>query len=680
MTKQKRFARLSSVGAFAVLAFVIGCTGFALISGRDWPLTRATGPLHSHRPRPFRPSQANALRQNLSAPVVRVIDPVLVYTTFIGGPDSGSAGQQARAMLVDAAGNIYVAGNTDSHTFPTTAGVVSSYDAGGTFVSKIDPTGKALIFSTYVPGIYQLVGFALDASGNIYATGPTSGLSIPSGTTPFQGAQRSIGIVKLNSNATAVLNATYLGGSGGVNGSGNDMVNGIAVDSAGSVYVTGFTKSNDFPTLNALQGSLGTSGSNGFVTKLDSSLSTLLYSTYLGGSSTGSGVSIAVDSSLNAYVAGSVSNGFPTTTGAVKATCSSDDCAFLTKLNPSASGSASLLYSTYLAENSNANVVTVDGNQNSYIGGTVTGGTATLGTCSGGINGYLVEINAAGAMPFTACLGYFQQGNARGVAALSLDASGTLYVAGSDDGLPLTNPIQTNSSNPVTVNSWVAAINPGTNSLLFSSLIGGAQPGEADTVTSVGADSNGNIYAAGLATSDGLTPPFPVFNALQPLPGAAIPCLRCGASDAFIVKIAPTNAPAAALSPAGLSFGTQTIGAPSSPLAVTVIDLGSAALMVSNATATGDFSVQNNCSTVTPAGGTCTINVTFTPTTQGERTGTLTITDNSAGSPRTVPPTGEGGQGTAQISPASLSFPNQAVGTPKRSADGDAYESWNAAS
>jgi hypothetical protein len=664
MTKQKRFAWLSVVGIFSVLALVLGCACFTLFSERDWPLGGLAGPVHGHGLRPFRPSRASAIGQNVSAPVVPIIDPVLVYATFLGGPNGSVGGQQATAMLVDASGNVYVAGNTDSPSFPTTPGVVLAAPVAGatTFVSKIDPTGKTLIFSTYVPGLYELGGFALDTSGNIYVAGKTSGLTIPSGTTPYQTAQRSIGIVKLNSTATAVLNATYLGGSG-ANGGPNDMAEGIAVDSAGSVYVTGFTPSNDFPTLNALQGSLGTSGSNGFVSKLDSSLSTLLYSSYLGGSSTGAGSSIAVDSSLNAYVAGTASSGFPTTTSGVKATCSSNDCAYLAKLNPSATGSASLLYSTYLAENSNANVVTVDGNQNSYIGGTVTGGTATLGTCSGGINGYLVEINAAGAMPFTACLGYFQQGNARGVAALSLDASGTLYVAGSDDGLPLTNPIQTNSSNPVTVNSWVAAINPGTNSLLFSSLIGGAQPGEADTVMSVGADSNGNIYAAGLATSDGLTPPFPVFNALQPLPGAAIPCLRCGASDAFILKIAATNAPAAALTPAALALNTEPIGTTSSPEAVTIVNLGSAALNVSNATATGDFAVQNNCSTVAPAGGTCTINVTFTPTANGLRTGTLTITDNSAGSPRTVPLTGTGGEGTAQISPASLSFSNQAVGT-----------------
>jgi hypothetical protein len=664
MTKQKRHARLSSVGGFAVLAFVLVCACFTLLSRREWRPVHLAGPLDGHRLNSLRPSQASAFGQNLSAPILPIIDPVLVYSTFLGGPGGGD-GQQATAMLVDAAGNVYVAGTTDSQSFPTTAGVVqpSPPPGVGAFVSKIDPTGKTLIFSTYVPGLYALNGFALDASGNIYVAGPTAGLSIPSGTTPFQGAQRSIGIVKLNSTATAVLNATYLGGSGSVQGP-PDQVAGIAVDSAGSVYVTGFTGSNDFPTLNALQGSLGTSGSNGFVTKLDSSLSTLLYSTYLGGNSTGSGSSIAVDSSRNAYVAGTANAGFPTTAGAAKATCGSY-CSYLAKLNTSASGGSSLLYSTFLAEQSNANVVTVDINQNSYVGGNATGGTATLGTCSGGVNGFLAEINAAGAIPFSACLGYFQEGGDRGVVALNLDASGTLYVGGIDFGLPLTNPIQTNSTAQALLTSWVAAINPGTNSLLFSSLIGGAQPGEADTITGVGVDSNGNIYAAGGASSAdlGQTPPFPVFNALQPLPGAANTCLRCGSGDAFILKIAPTNAPAAALSPAGLTFGTQTIGTPTSPQAVTVIDLGSAALTVSNATATGDFSVQNNCSMVTPAGGSCTMSVTFTPTAAGERTGTLTITDNSAGSPRTVPLTGEGGQGSAQILPGSLSFPNQAVGT-----------------
>ena len=164
-------------------------------------------------------------------------------------------------------------------------------------------------------------------------------------------------------------------------------------------------------------------------------------------------------------------------------------------------------------------------------------------------------------------------------------------------------------------------------------------------------------------TSATLPPQLPVFNALQPVPGKGIFCTNCTTSDAFIWKIAPMDAPAAALNPAQLTFPAQAIGTSSSAQTVTIVNLGSAALNVSNATASGDFSVQNDCSTITPAGGTCTIDVTFTPTTAGTQSGVLTITDNSAGSPHTVQLTAVGGQGSAQISPASLSFANQVVGT-----------------
>jgi DNA-binding beta-propeller fold protein YncE len=167
----------------------------------------------------------------------------------------------------------------------------------------------------------------------------------------------------LNSTATTVLNATYLGGSG------QDFLTGIALDpDGGSLYVTGVTFSNDFPTKNPLQGSLGASGQNAFVTKLDSSLSTLMYSTYLGQDSdsySSNGFrTIAVDSSSkNAYVIGTAGPGFPITSGAFQTTCSSL-CAFLTKLNPSGS---SLLYSTYLGEQSRASSIAVDSLQNSTL-------------------------------------------------------------------------------------------------------------------------------------------------------------------------------------------------------------------------------------------------------------------------------------------------------------------------
>ena len=262
-----------------------------------------------------------------------------------------------------------------------------------------------------------------------------------------------------------------------------------------------------------------------------------------------------------------------------------------------------------------------------------------------------------------------------GIVDVAVDGSGNLYAVGNSDmTLPLKNPIQTNpavSIGPGQGPAFVAAVSANANSpaLLFSSFIGGAQPDEVDLVSSVGVDSGGNIYAAGTAETGTQTlltqapSPFPVFNALQPIPAVGSACLRCFSSNAFLVKISPTDAPAAALSPALLSFPAQEVGSSSAPQPVTVVDLGSAALTVSNATASGDFSIQNNCGTVSPAGGTCAIQVTFTPTATGTRTGTLTITDNSAGSPRTVELTGQGATPILTVTPNSVSFASQEVGT-----------------
>jgi hypothetical protein len=606
-----------------------------------------------------------------------LFDPVLVYSTFLGGP--GGSGQSATVLFVDGSGNAYLAGITNSPNFPVTPGVVQSsnrqsYTLG--FVSKFDPTGQSLLFSTYIPGIYSLTGLAVDPFGNIFVAGaaPAASLPIPAGTTPFQSTPKAnggIGILKLNSTATAVLNATYL------DGSGTDAVNSIAVDSAGNLYVAGYTTSNDFPTTqNALQTTLGSSAQNGFLTKLNPSLSALVYSTYLGQNSLpglGGPHSVAVDSSGNAYVTGYAESGFPTTSGAVQLSCPTN-CAFLAKLNPA--GSA-LTYSTYLAPpgaGSQGYAVTVDNSNNAYVGGNTPSGfpevnsvqscTASSGFSNGG---FLSEIDASGALKFSTCLGGAVMS---GIVDVAVDASGDLYIVGnSDTTLPLKNPIQ---SNPAVTSGagrgtpFVAAISANTSSpaLLFSSFIGGAQPNEIDLVSGVGVDSGGNIYAAGTAATGSITPsPFPVFNALQPIPAVGQPCINnCSSSDAFLMKVAPTDAPAAALTPALLSFPPQQVGSSSAAEPVTVIDLGSASLTVSNATASGDFSIQNNCSMVSPAGGRCTIQVTFTPTATGTRTGTLTITDSSAGSPRSVELTGQGAVKTAAVAPSNLTFASQLVG------------------
>jgi len=351
------------------------------------------------------------------------------------------------------------------------------------------------------------------------------------------------------------------------------------------------------------------------VTKLNAAGSALLYSTYLGPTGGGSqGFAVAVDSANNAYVGGNTPSGFP-------------------EVNPVQSCTLS----------------------SSFAGG-----------------GFLSEIDVSGSLKFSTCLG---ADGVAGIVDVAVDGSGNLYAVGNSDmTLPLKNPIQTKpagSIGPGRGPAFVAAVSANASSpaLLFSSFIGGAQADEIDLVSGVGVDFGGNIYAAGTAETGTQTlltqapSPFPVFNALQPIPAVGSTCLRCFSSNAFIMKISPTDAPAAALSPALLSFSAQEVGSASAPQPVTVVDLGSAALTVSNATASGDFSIQNNCGTVSPAGDTCAIQVTFTPTATGTRSGTLTITDNSAGSPRTVELTGQGATPTLTVTPNSLSFASQEVGT-----------------
>jgi Beta-propeller repeat len=615
-----------------------------------------------------------------------MFDPVLAYATFLGGanysPGGGSLAQAANVVFVDGSGNLYVGGETNSASFPVTPGVVqpdNSAANGLGFLSKLDPTGQSLIFSTYINGISGVSAMTVDAAGNIYLAGPAGPpdnagfpvLPIPHGSTPFQAEPKgssSIGILKLNNTASAVLGATYLGGSA------FNFLTALAVDSSDNLYMTGSTTSNDFPTQAPLQSSLGSSGRNAFVTVLDSTLSTAVYSTYLGQASTASsGVgphSIAVDGLKNAYVVGQATPGFPTTSGAIQTTCAaaSANCAFLAKLNPA--GSA-LLYSTYVgnAEGS-ANAVAVDASRNAYISGQTTGTgfpevnpvpefQSFCALNGNSVNGFVSEISAAGSLTFSTC--------SPSSGPLVLDSSGNIYIAGSaGTGFPLAHPIQ---SNPGAGGAtFIAAINPNTASLVFSSFIGGAQQTqdtiEGETLADIGVDTGGNIYAAGYQYNYSL--PLPVFNALQPVPSGNVQCPvnPCYAgSNAILLKIAPTDAAADAVAPALVIFPPQQVGAPSAPQTVTIFDMGSAGLTVSNASATGDFSLQNGCTTVAATGGTCAIQVTFTPTVLGTRTGTLTITDSSAGSPRTVQLTGQGAQASATLSPASLAFPSQQPGT-----------------
>ena len=287
-----------------------------------------------------------------------VIDPVLSYSTYLGG--SGGNGERGNGIAVDAAGNAYITGYTPSTDFPTLNPVQptnrATYNRETAFVTKLNASGTALVYSTYLGGSAsdQGVGIALDAAGNAYVTGNTSSLDFPTTVNAFQTAPTSLDshavfVTKLNATGSALVYSTYLHGS---IISEYDQSHAIAVDAAGNAYVTGNTNAPDFPTTaNAFQPVFPSSATQVvFVTKLNATGSALVYSTFLAGNTSywyDSGTGIAVDSVGNAYVTGETwATDFPTTAGAFQTVNVEPwGSPFVTKLN--ATGSA-ILYSTYL--------------------------------------------------------------------------------------------------------------------------------------------------------------------------------------------------------------------------------------------------------------------------------------------------------------------------------------------
>jgi Bacterial Ig-like domain (group 3)/Beta-propeller repeat len=224
---------------------------------------------------------------------------------------------------VDSSGYAYVTGGTDSTNFPTTAGAFQTTlngGAGNAFLTKVNTTGSALVYSTYLGGnsLDQGNGIAVDSSGNAYVVGTAQSSNFPVTPGAFQTTCAGGGdflncwdafVTEMNPSGSALVYSTYLGGSW------DDWGYGIAIDSAGNTYVTGTTTSGNFPTLMPLQPSNGGPFESGdaFVAKLSPGGSALIYSTYLGGSGYDQGSGIALDSSGNAYVTGSTSSAnFPT--------------------------------------------------------------------------------------------------------------------------------------------------------------------------------------------------------------------------------------------------------------------------------------------------------------------------------------------------------------------------------
>ncbi len=482
-----------------------------------------------------------------------VIDPVLVYSTYLGGSDN----DYGYGIAVDSSGNAYVTGQTNSINFPTVNPIQASLGGPGAsnaFVAKLNPTGSALVYSTYLGGntFDQATGIAVDSSGNAYVTGCTYSTNFPT-VNPIQasfggsGTAANAFVAELNAAGSALVYSTYLGGSGSGYGFG------IAVDSFGNAYVTGHTGSTDFPTVNPVQASLGGPYTeNAFVAKLNPTGLALVYSTYLGGGGGELAFGIAVDSSRNAYVTGwTKSYDFPTA-NPVQASLEGANNAFVAKIAGSPAPGPGVTLSTHSLN----------------LGNELQGATSSLQS---------VTLRSIGTDSLT---------------ITNITISGDYAFAPTSTSCPYTG----------------GTVDSGTNCTIdvtFTPTGTGTHTGSV-TINDNASDSPQSVSLTGTGVA---------------------------------------SASVAAVSPAALTFGPQWADSSSTPQPVTLSNVGNATLTISSIGVSGNFSQTNNCGSSVAAGGFCTINVTLAPGNGGPLTGVLTITDNSnntTGSTQTVSLSGTG--------------------------------------
>lgn len=423
------------------------------------------------------------------------IDPILVYSTYLGGSNR----DVGYRIAVDGSGNAYITGKTSSTDFPTASPAQGS-NAGirDAFVTKVNATGTAIVYSTYFGGSNTDIGYgiAVDATGNAYVTGETFSDDFPT-LSPIQGSRGGGSgdafVVKINAAGTALIYSTYLGGSS------RDIGWAIDVDGSGSAYMNGETASTDFPTASPFQGSKGSTDfrRDAFVTKVNAA-GTLVYSTYLGGTADDTGYDIAVDGSGNAYITGvTVSTNFPTASP-IQGSFGGAIDAFVAKIN--ATGTA-LVYSTYLGGSSNEDFrpsIAVDGAGNAYVTGqTSSPDFPTVFPIQGNIAGrrdaFVAKINVSGtAFVYSTFLG--GRGDDAGY-GISVNSSGNAYITGgtSSNNFPLASALQGSFAGFSDV--FVTKINLSGTALVYSTYLGGATHTEHGFGIAV--DSFGNAHVTG---------------------------------------------------------------------------------------------------------------------------------------------------------------------------------------
>ncbi len=570
----------------------------------------------------------------------------LIYLTFIGGSGTEYGGQVA----VDSNGDVALTGATTSTDYPVTDKTTVGTSANALALSELGAEGNSLLFSTLLAGNGSEAtqtptdaGVAFAPNGNVIVASDTTSTNLPVTSGAYQGTFGSGGNV-LNGSAETGSNdgflaiysssgtltyLTYLGIDGyPYTDTGGDSnfaavqvgVMGVAVDLLGQVYVAGFTSQpgTGFPTTNGLQATYGGGAFDGFLMSFNPKglgSADLIYSTFLGGSSSDQAFGVAVDGAIpaNAYVVGTTQSSnvvnSPTISG-YQMTLNGIANGFLAVVSQSSAGVTSLNYATYF------------------------GGSASD-------------------------------------SALSVDALGenAVYIAGhtTSANFPTSQTLQSFSG---TSDAFVAKFDTtqsGAASLLDSTLLGGRNDAKANGVA---ATATGSVFVSGSTTS----PDFPL--AGNPQTGVQPVCTSCQESpplsDAFLVALAENTSagPIVEFNAPELNFQNQLVGSPEITQLSILTNGGTVPLEITSlgiaGTNANDFSQSNNCP-ISPqtlaAGGNCSITVTFAPSIAGAESAALSFTDNAPGSPQSVNLAGTGEEPLASPSPQSVSFGNQPTGS-----------------
>lgn len=614
-----------------------------------------------------------------------VIDPVLSFGTYL----DGTGEEFIHAVTTDSAGNIYVSGQTASKDFPIVnapqtncKACQNAYDNPNVFVSKLDPTGHTLIYSTYLGGSFEDEGYAIsvDSAGRAVVAGIAHSSDFPhvgSLFSPGQGIEGDF-LASLRTDGSAFNFAGVFAGWQLYTANPSVMT-----DPSGNIYVTGDTDDPAFPITGGTLTTSVPSGNNAFVMKLGS-MGAIVYATLIpktvynppsGQDTTQRPVGISVDGSGNILIAGNAGPGLPTTAGVIGPTFVSSTGAlsetngFVLKLNASAS---SIVFATYVPGTGTVRALAADGNGNSYLTGAL--GVANLPVTANAYQrtvslsstcycdfGYVLELDAAGQLVLNATYltgTPISDNFSSGFNSIALDKNSNVFVAGLTHSadFPLLNPLQSDiGPDALSGQGVIAELTPDLSGLLFGSFLGGTDIGSLAAVT---IDKDNNPIVAG-STFSADFPSTP--NSYQPVAPTAY------AYRAFVAKVdVSAAAPSACFSSNNISFPTTLVNTSSSQ-DVTLTNCGNASLTVTSVSSSAAaITATQSCGTIAP-GGTCPIHVVFSPTYANSPNGgtafsTLTVVDNASIPSQHIRV--QSAVGIPQVFyPPSMSLPDLVLGT-----------------